>query len=133
MPPEKEIVGKYLDVLGGDTLDEAAEYWHPDIDWRAIEGAPDDIGVFHGPQAMRDYYEQWNEAFEDIRLDLVEDLIDAGDEVIAVVRVTARMKESDAEVDMNFAIVIKTREGKIAGGREYATRELALEAAGLTK
>ena len=126
-----EIVQGYLMALGRGNMDDAAVFWHPAIDWRAIEGAPDDIGVFRGHEAMRAYYQQWNETFEDIGLDLVEGLIDAGDQVIAVIRVMGRMKRSDAKVDMTLAIVFVIREGKISSGREYASREKALEAAGL--
>ena len=35
------------------SLDRVAEFWDPEIDWRAIEGAPDDIGVFKCHEAMR--------------------------------------------------------------------------------
>ena len=43
------------------------------------------------------------------------------------------MKESEAEVDIRYAIVFSIRDGKIAAGREYFTREEALEAAGLSE
>ena len=41
------------------------------------------------------------------------------------------MKASDAEVDMRYAIVFTFRDGKIIKGREYLSRQEALEAAGL--
>jgi ketosteroid isomerase-like protein len=63
----------------------------------------------------------------------VEELIDAGDQVVALVRGIGRMKDSDAEIDLRFAIVFTIRDGKIATGREYFTREEALEAAGLSE
>ena len=114
------------------SLDDVADFWHPDIDWRAIEGAPDDIGVFRGPEAMRRYYEQWYETFDDLRA-APEELIDAGEQVVAVVHVTAQMKKSDSEIDMRMAIVLTLRDGKIARGREYASKGQALEAAGLSE
>jgi ketosteroid isomerase-like protein len=36
------------------SLEEVGAFWDPEIDWRAIEGAPDDIGVFQGRDAGRD-------------------------------------------------------------------------------
>jgi hypothetical protein len=39
------------------------------------------------------------------------------------------MKGSEAEVDMSLGIVYTVRNGLIARGREYATRDAALEAA----
>jgi ketosteroid isomerase-like protein len=45
--------------------------------------------------------------------------------------VIGRMKESDAEIDMRLAVVYTVRNGLIVRGREYASREHALRAAGL--
>jgi ketosteroid isomerase-like protein len=97
-----------------------------------VEGALDDVGLMEGPDAIRDYYRQWEETFEDIRVE-VEELIDARDQVVAIVRGIGPMKDSDAEVDIRYAIVFTTRDGKIAQGREYFTREQALDAAGLSE
>jgi ketosteroid isomerase-like protein len=114
------------------SLDRAAEFWAPDIDWRAIEGAPDDIGVFQGHEAMRHYYGQWYETFDDIDAE-TEELIDAGEQVVAVLHVIGQMKGSDAKIDMRVGIVYTVKEGLIVRGREYATREEALDAAGLAE
>jgi ketosteroid isomerase-like protein len=128
-----EIVRRALTAFEDRGLDGVAGYWHPDIDWRAIEGAPDDIGVFHGRDALRRYYEQWYEMFDDLR-GHAEEVIDAGDDrVVAVSHVTARMQGSEAEVDMRLAVVYTLQNGLIVRGREYATREQALEAAGLSE
>jgi ketosteroid isomerase-like protein len=70
-------------------------------------------------------------AFDELRAD-ADELIDAGeDRVVAVLHVIGRMKGSNADVDMRYAIVYTVRDGLIVRGREYATREQALEAAGL--
>jgi ketosteroid isomerase-like protein len=114
------------------SLDRVAEFWDPDIDWRAIEGAPDDIGVFKGREAMRRYYAQWNETFDDIDVK-TEELIDAGDQVVAMIRAIGRMKGSDATIDMRLGIVYTVKGGLIVRGREYASRDEALQAAGLAE
>ena len=125
-----EVVREALRAMDQD-LDRVAELWDPDIDWRAIEGAPDDIGVFKGRPALKHYYEQWYETFDELRGEAKE-LIDAGgDRVVAVMSVTGRMKGSESEVDMHLGIVYTVRNGLIVRGREYATRTEALEAAGL--
>jgi uncharacterized protein len=127
-----EIVRRSYEAYDRGGLDAIAEFWHPDINWRAAEGALDDVGLMEGPDALRHYVEQWEDTFETIRAE-VEELVDAGDQVVAVVRGIGRMKESEAEVDLRYAIVFSVREGKIAAGREYFTREEALEAAGLSE
>jgi uncharacterized protein len=127
-----EIVRQSFPAYDRGGLDALAEFWHPDISWRAAEGALDDVGLMEGPDALRDYYEQWEDTFESARTE-VEELVDAGDQVVAVVRGFGRMKESEAEVDIRYAIVLSIRDGKIAAGREYFTRAEALEAAGLSE
>jgi ketosteroid isomerase-like protein len=127
-----EIVRQYFPAYDRSGLDGLAEFWHPDINWRAAEGALDDVGLMEGPDALRDHLRQWEAIFEKSRME-VEELIDAGDQVVALVRGFGRMKGSDAEVDLRYAIVFTIRDGKIAAGRDYFTREQALEAAGLSE
>ena len=114
-----EIVRRYFAAYDSGALDAIAEFWHPDIEWRAVEGYIDDVGVIRGPDGMRQYYGQWEETFDAIRPE-IEELIEAGDQVVAVLRGGAN-KDSDAEIDIRYAVVISVREGKIAGGREHAT------------
>jgi ketosteroid isomerase-like protein len=52
---------------------------------------------------------------------------------VAVLRFGGRAKQSGVETDVTFATLYTLRDGKIAVGREYWTREEALEAAGLSE
>jgi ketosteroid isomerase-like protein len=107
------------------------EYCTDDIDYRAVEGALDDHGPIHGKGAMRAYLQDWIDMFDDFKTELVE-LVDAGaDQVIAVLRNSGRARLSGVEADLTFAVVYALRDGKVARGREYWTKEQALEAAGL--
>jgi len=102
-----------------------------DIDYRAAEGALDDRGPILGKDALRAYVQDWLGTFDDFRSEPVE-LIDAGeDRVIAVLRISGRAKQSGVETDLTYAAIYTIRDGKIARGREYWTKEQALEAVGL--
>ncbi len=108
-----------------------SEFWTDDIDYRAIEGAIDDRGPMHGKAAVRAYVQDWLDNFDNFRSEAVE-LLDAGeDTVIAVVRISGLAKLSGIETDLTYAALYTIRDGKIARGREYWTRDEALEAAGL--
>jgi ketosteroid isomerase-like protein len=114
-------------------LDNWAEYVADDIDYRAVEGAPDDHGPIHGKDALRAYVQDWQGTFDDFTSEPVE-LIDAGeDNVIAVIRISGRAKLSGVETDLTYAALYTLRDGKIARGREYWTRDEALEAVGLSE
>jgi ketosteroid isomerase-like protein len=61
-------------------------------------------------------------------------MIDAGQgQVVAVFRNSGRAKLSGVEVELTFAVVYTLSDGKIARGREYWTRDEALQAAGLSE
>ena len=108
-----------------------SDFWADDIDYRAAEGAIDDGGPIHGRDAVRAYMQDWVDMFDDVKLEPVE-LMNAGENrVIAVLRGSGRAKLSGVAADLTYAVVYTIRNGKIARGREYWTKEQALEAAGL--
>jgi ketosteroid isomerase-like protein len=128
-----ENVGDAAAAFNRGDLNAWWEYWAEDIDYRAVEGAPDDHGPIQGKEAMREYVQDWLDTFDDFRFEPVE-ITDAGkDKVIAVIRISGRAKLSGVETDLTFAILYTVRDGKIARGREYWTRDEALEAAGLSE
>jgi ketosteroid isomerase-like protein len=117
-----------LNAFARDGLD---GLWTDDIDHRAGEGALDDRGPIHGKAEMRAYLQDWFDRFDDPRAEPVE-LFDAGeDRVMAVLRIMGRARLSGIETDIIYAAVYTLRDGKIIRGREYWTRDEALEAAGL--
>ena len=126
-----EIVRDAAVAFNRGDLDAWFEYWADDIDYRAAEGALDDRGPMHGKDAVRAYAQDWLDMFDDFKMEPVE-LVDAGeDQVIAVLRISGRAKLSGVETDLTYAALYTIRDGKVARGREYWTKEQALEAAGL--
>jgi len=126
-----EIVRRFFQESDSE-MDVVSQLWASDLDYRAIEGAPDDVGVFHGHEALRHYYQQWYETFDDFGVE-AEVLTEAGEKVVAAVYISGRMRNGGARIDMRLGIVFTLRNGEIISGREFATRELALEAAGLSE
>jgi ketosteroid isomerase-like protein len=112
-------------------VDAATEYWNPDIEWRAVEGAADDVGVMRGARALRRYYEDWGEMFDELRAEVEEVIFESGESCAVVVRNSGRARGSRALVQGRYHVVCTVRDGKIVRGREYETRGEALEAAGL--
>jgi ketosteroid isomerase-like protein len=110
-------------------LDAVSEFWHPDIDWRAAEGAADDTGVMNGTAALRRYYEDWIEAFDELRAEVEEVIFESGERCAVVVRNSGRPRGSKAVVRGRYFAVCTVRQGRIASGREYQTRDDALAAA----
>ena len=86
--------------------------------------------AYHGHDGLRDLFRDWHEAWGKIEYDY-EELIDAGEQVVAVVRRHARGRASGVEVERPFALLWTLRDGKVIRVVWYLTREEALEAAGL--
>jgi ketosteroid isomerase-like protein len=85
----------------------------------------------HGKDAVRAWLQDWIDMFDGFWMELVE-LIDAGGvTVFTAERYGGRARLSGVETVSANWTVFTIRDGKIARGHEYPTREQALEAAGL--
>jgi ketosteroid isomerase-like protein len=128
-----EIVRRSWQAFVDGGLDALTEHLDPEINWRAIEGAPDDVGEMHGKNAVRRYLQDWLDTFEGIT-SVPTELIDAGDDlVVAALHVTGRARLSGIETELRYAVVYTVRNGRIVRGREYADRDEALKAVGLAE
>ena len=105
-----------------------SDYWADDIEWRTMRDR------WRGREAGRAYLQELVDFFDDFTTEPLE-LIDAGDEqVVLYLRYGGRAKRGGMPVPPEyFAIVMKVRNGKIVHALEYATRQEALEAVGLSK
>ena len=105
------------------------QVWSPDIDHRAMEGAPDDVGPIIGRDAMRAYVADWYEMFPDLEI-VPDEVVDGGPErVIVVWHISGTAKASGVPTELRFAAVYTIRADKIVRGREYMTKDEALAAA----
>ena len=134
MPQENvEVVRRSWQAFADGGLDAYMDFFDREIIWRAIEGAPDDVGEMYGKDAIRRYVQDWLDTFEDIT-SVPTELLDVGDDrVIGVQHVTGRARLSGVETELRYAVVYTLRDGRIVRGREYADRQQALKALGLAE
>jgi|SRR5215212_7431507 len=125
-----EVVRRQFEAFRDGGLDEVAKYWHPDIEWRAVEGAADDVGVMRGESRLRRYYQDWIDTMNDLQAAVEEVLLDDGERVAAVVRNSGRGRASGVLTQGRYYVACTVRDGRIVSGREYETRDQALEAVG---
>jgi ketosteroid isomerase-like protein len=85
---------------------------------------------YEGIDGARQFLADWTGAWEDWSLE-VKDLVDAGDQVVAIVHQSGRSKATGLEVDMDFAQVWTVEGGKETYMRMYADPDEALRAVGL--
>jgi ketosteroid isomerase-like protein len=123
-----DVLRRYFQTFESGGVDAAAEFWHPDIEWRAVDGAADDVGVIRGRDALRRYYEDWIDTLAELRADVEEILYEADERVAAVIQNAGRGRVSGVPTQGRYFVACIVRDGQIVAGREYATREEALEA-----
>ncbi len=100
-----------------------------DVDYRAVEGAPDDVGVMHGRDGLVRYLADWAETFADFSTEIEEAEAIGEDQVVVVGRVSGRARASGVETELRLAVLYTVRGGRIVRGREYMTKDEALAAA----
>ena len=91
---------------------------------------PIDEAASSGFAAMRADMERWASAFDELKV-TIEEIIDAGGQVVVVAHHEGRGHASGVEVDTRFYEVYTLCRGKVSRVDEYIERAEALEAVGL--
>jgi hypothetical protein len=84
----------------------------------------------HGPEGLQAIWLDWLEPWESYRTE-IENIIDAGDQVVVLTRDSGRPVGADGEVAVTGAAIWTVRDGKLTRAEFFADRREALKAAGL--
>ena len=101
----------------------------PDLELDVSDRLPDE-GVLRGRDAYRSFLQRSFDVWAEFRVE-VEELLDGGDAVVALVRSVAVGQGSGVEVEERIAHVAWLRDGTPYRIKVFTDRERALEAAGL--
>ena len=125
-----ELVRRGTDAYNRCDLDGLLENWASDavVDWSRSRGF--DAGVFRGHDAIRAHWQRLLEAFDEVRIELVDPIEVEGD--LLIVENLGYLRGRDGiEVQTRSAWLITIRDGELTSFTLYQTRQEALEAAGL--
>ena len=131
-----EIVRKLFEAVARRDTATVLSLYDPDFEWDGSRHRWSELmrgkSVFRGHEELRkwgrNYYEAWENLDDDI-----EELIDAGDQVISIVTTRARGRASGIDVEWKENAGVWTlQDGKIVRVVWFATRADALEAAGVS-
>jgi ketosteroid isomerase-like protein len=130
-----EIVWELLEGFSRRDHERAFERYDPEIEWdasRFTELLPDQAAVYHGHEGVRAYWRVWLSAWRDLQF-TVDDVLDAGDEVVALISNQRQWgRHSGIVTEMPpYGLVFTFRDGKVVRWRAYPDQESALEAVGL--
>ena len=125
-----EIVRTVMESFNLKGVDAIAEQIHPDFETTTPPSLAVEPDTYRGPEGVRRWFDAWEGTMEEVRFD-VDELVDAGDRVIAVSRMVARSHTTGIEVEQAVALVWTLRDGRAVRLDSYATRDEAVQAVGL--
>ena len=123
------LVRAVYEAVDRGNLEAANSCLHPEIEFHTYVHSPE-AGIYRGREAVQKYNEGLFEQFERLRIE-VQELIEAGDRVVAMTTQHAVPKGGRQEIEVHVAEVWTVRDLLLAERHSYATKEQALEAAGL--
>jgi ketosteroid isomerase-like protein len=123
----KEFTERF--AAGGNVTD---RYFDPEIVWDASASGLPSAGIYHGHEGVRRFFRDWLAPWDDYEIEARE-YIDAGDAVVLVFRQAGTGRGSGIRTERDFFGNYELENSKVVRFRLFATREQALEAAGLSE
>ena len=104
----------------------------PDLVWDVSNLGWPDQQIYTGREGANQFNAEWSDAWDDWELE-VEDYVDAGERVVAIINQRGRSKATGIPLDMRLAQVWTLRDGRGIRMQMYASVDEALEAVGLSE
>lgn len=108
----------------------APELCHPEFVTRNWDEAPI-RGPYHGLEGLYQWWDDFAEAFDDVRIELKKVTPLDDERVVTVQHVVGRFRLTGIPVDGPFAAIVTVRDGKILSAIGYASERRAMHAAGI--
>ena len=125
-----EVVRRGYDALNRGDVEAALADIDPQIEWQTYLVPGPGGGLYRGHDGVRELWADVRHVFGGYRND-PEELIDAGDRVVAFVCIRGRGSRSGVEVEARIAHLFSFRDGRIAKVQSFEDRNEALREAGL--
>jgi ketosteroid isomerase-like protein len=128
----ERIRATFEEFLSG-RRDFGAGLLHPDVEWDSSDlEAPGISGVYHGIEAVRQFWREWLTAWETVQFEY--QLVDAGDSVVALIDQWMRGHSTGIETPLGkYAQIYTFRDGLVVHWKIYMSQSQALEAVGLSE
>jgi ketosteroid isomerase-like protein len=112
------------------TLAEGASYWHDDVEYHEDPLWPGS-GTYQGRETVTRRWEEYVDVLGPATEMSVQDVRDAGDALVALVRVRGTAQGSGAPHDHLWGYVVRVEDDKLRYIRAFYDPDEALRAAGL--
>jgi ketosteroid isomerase-like protein len=124
-----EVVRRIYDQYAAGDIDGLLSRVDPEIEFDLSDRLPDE-GLHRGREEYRQFLKRTFELWADFQVE-VEDLLDGGDAVVAIIHTTATGRASGIEIDERVGHVFWLRDEIPYRFKVFSERSEALAAAGL--
>lgn len=128
-PSNGERIRAGIDAFNAGNHEAVLDFLAEDVEWKRIDGLPDEGGTLHGREAVRAFLEP--EVFERPRLEPLE-LVEDESTVLIHAVFHARGAASGIELDTEAYLVYKVEDGLARRVESWRDRADAERSAGLT-
>ncbi|MDQ3671383.1 MAG: nuclear transport factor 2 family protein [Actinomycetota bacterium] len=122
-----DIVRRVFEAAAQRDAAAVSELYDADVEWDSSGTLPGEVesgGGARGYESLQAWFRQWHEAWDDVAYG-VEELVDAGDQVVSTVTMRGRGRVSGLEVEHPQYAVWTIRDLKVVKVRWFRTREEA--------
>jgi ketosteroid isomerase-like protein len=127
------LVQESFEAFRSGDAEKMAELLHPEAEFHGTVGGLQEGEVARSQAEFDENFEAQDlEAWEERRFE-AEEFIDAGDNVVILMREFRRGRVSGVELEARTAAVVAVKDGRVIRFQGYLDRGEALEAAGLPK
>jgi uncharacterized protein len=126
-----EIVRRWIDAFNRGGVEEAIRFLDPEIEWTTTSAFLQ-AGTYEGHAGVRQFVRRATAEWEDLHVE-PENLVDAADQVVVPLRITARVRQSGSPGVLKLVVLASLQGGVIVRVRSYMNTARALKAAGVSE
>jgi|SRR5271167_919228 len=127
-----ETLRQAYEAFSSGDMGRILAFAHPDVEVVVPPELSAEPDTYRGHDGVRRYFQSFGDAMDEIRFQ-PERFWDVGQSVVAVVRLTAKGRQTAIPVEQQIAQVWTIRDGKGIRVQTYASLSEALEAVGLAE
>ena len=124
------VLREGFDAMNSGDEERILAFAHPDFETVVPPEFSTEPDTYRGHDGIRHYFELFDDAMEDVRFE-AERLWEAGDAVVAIVRLAARGKQTGIPVEQRSAQVWTIRDGRALRAQTFSKLAEAFAAVGL--
>jgi len=123
-----EVVRRAVEAYVAGDVSATETLLDPEVEWKQVE----EPATAHGAEGVLQALARWDEVWDELHTE-GQEYIDAGDKVLALIRMRGRGKGSGVTVEQSSYLLFTVREGRIVRMHEFGPggRAEALKAVGL--